>query len=102
VVNPQPSLPGYQGGQCPDLYRYEGGEHTIILFDPATGAELDRYTAYFDANVFGSDIPGPILKIFPNVGEIFGGHLQGNVSVYNTDPSSYYPGRTYQFESKPT
>lgn len=92
----------YTGGQCPDLYRYEGGEHTIILFDPATGAELDRYTAIFPANVFGTDLQGPISKVYPNSGDIFGGHGQGYITVNSVDQTFSYLGRTFEFEFKPT
>jgi RHS repeat-associated protein len=102
MVNPQSTPSSTQGGQCPNLYRYEGGEHTIILFDPSTGAELDRYTAIFPANVFGTDLQGPINNIYPNSGDIFGGHGQGYVTVNSVDPTFSYLGRTFQFEPKPT
>jgi RHS repeat-associated protein len=67
-------------------------------FDPTTGAELDRYTAVFEANAFLQFI-GPIQRIYPEVGDIFGGHYQGYVQV---DAPQGYIIRTYNFEYKNT
>lgn len=92
--------PSYLGGQCPDFYRFEGGQHTIIYYDPETGAELDRYTALFEANT-NYFIRGPIKKVYPLTGDIFGGHYQGYMGV-ESGQDSLYLYRAFDYEYKNT